>query len=944
MKPIHVEDSDKVRFGLSAFVPKHNLATREEAIKTIHKQNERGYAEKFVLQCSSESESEDESEHVIYRYVKQTKKAAPEPSPLERAEVSVENLAALNLMNDLHSPKLETRKTTLKVNVDAEAEADDIPVRQYSRHTTQSLRVPEKANAPPTVSSSKSTTSVPTAPNNSKADKKSNAKASVSIDASVASNHSKVKATAQVATPAAYNYTESEIRIFARDEVERYRQAERMMHAHPNAYAHGRLVPVVPEVPVERRIEVVTDNVKAKPWEAPAARTSATEKVPISRCTKYTSTASRDGTASVSDTPSEDSRHWYRVVDNAASATRSAREKSNTSQTGKSDKDPQRAECNVEVTVERSGRPDHRSTQGRPESDLPASVKLKEVLGMIREEPSGPNPAYASTGRSQRPDVIEVIEEIELPPAPPVSHRVKVLRKEPAGEEKRTRRVESAVHSRETSFRTDKSYWEDEGVVRTASRQSSTRQQADDDANMSSKTPSLRAEQGSTSSELGDLPEKMVAMPSPRQFLPRVSSHGRSEDDSWYASRVRSIKKNQQTPDQLKANSKPQDDDEKTVWPKDDAPIRPAASERASLREDWDWEYRKRIMQAVNRPSERDFDHSRPGKYYTDKERMVRRRRPSEPIAREIEPPHQPSCARSSHPSERRASAAPSSPTISVFSEYKKKPSPPQDRGRGPYMRTSDESAHVRFASKVEFSPTPPGSDEYLPERLISQSKPSSTPSSKAQGRKSALRNQIDGGASEPPESAEDLIAEYESNRSRSGRSVEAREELEYVSARGASSAASRSMASEAPISQPQSNYSYTSRRSASMRGGGSGSSWTAPRETNQDDERQSFRSLTRSETNRRSSPTGTGTGTETATQLSRSRKLARALSESPSRERLRQDSLRVQREESDKVEAEVDGKGPYREEIRTESMDALYGSGHGGARGRAREDLRERW
>jgi hypothetical protein len=47
-----------------------------------------------------------------------------------------------------------------------------------------------------------------------------------------------------------------------------------------------------------------------------------------------------------------------------------------------------------------------------------------------------------------------------------------------------------------------------------------------------------------------------------------------------------------------------------------------------------------------------------------------------------------------------------------------------------------------------------------------------------------------------------------------------------------------------------------------------------------------------------------------------------------------------------DEAEVEVDGKGPYREQSpRTESMDALYGSGHGGPKSKRREYVvREKW
>lgn len=64
------------------------------------------------------------------------------------------------------------------------------------------------------------------------------------------------------------DWTEHDIRRLARDEVERYRRAERSMDAHGDFYAHGKLVPVerAPVVPVERRIEIERDVQTDMPW------------------------------------------------------------------------------------------------------------------------------------------------------------------------------------------------------------------------------------------------------------------------------------------------------------------------------------------------------------------------------------------------------------------------------------------------------------------------------------------------------------------------------------------------------------------------------------------------------------------------------------------------------------------------------------------------------
>ncbi|KAI6912300.1 hypothetical protein KC318_g3167 [Hortaea werneckii] len=87
--------------------------------------------------------------------------------------------------------------------------------------------------------------------------------ASVTRAGSSNSSHSQstVKAKAKVATevlkPAP---TESEIRKIAREEIVKYRQAERKLQAHPDPYAHGRMVPV------ERRIDTKASNHEDAPW------------------------------------------------------------------------------------------------------------------------------------------------------------------------------------------------------------------------------------------------------------------------------------------------------------------------------------------------------------------------------------------------------------------------------------------------------------------------------------------------------------------------------------------------------------------------------------------------------------------------------------------------------------------------------------------------------
>jgi hypothetical protein len=85
----------------------------------------------------------------------------------------------------------------------------------------------------------------------------------------------KVSSTAQ---PPGSVRTESEIRRLARDEVIRYRRAERKIETHRDPYAHGRMVEVK-RVPADRRIALEKDVAEDVPWlprpsREPAIKTS----------------------------------------------------------------------------------------------------------------------------------------------------------------------------------------------------------------------------------------------------------------------------------------------------------------------------------------------------------------------------------------------------------------------------------------------------------------------------------------------------------------------------------------------------------------------------------------------------------------------------------------------------------------------------------------------
>jgi hypothetical protein len=967
-KYVHVEESDKVRVGISAFLPKDSLYTRQEASDAIRKQRRKGHGDVYVRECSSE---EDDPGRVTYRYVKRTTQPVPEPPLFERPEVSVENLATMNLMNDQYSPQPETGRTTMKVNVGSDyADSPNSGIVRYPPQNTRVAEIRSVARSEPTGSlastkSSGSSTSI------TEDQVRSRAKASVSVKSSVASSQSKVTATAQVATPAAVGYTESEIRTFARDEVERYRQAERMMHEHPNAYAHGRMVPVAPAVPVERRIEAVSDTAATRPWEVPSS--PPREAAFATLQARNASSTSKDGTGRMERGPSEDSRH-RRYPAGSPPIARS------TSSTGGSS--TVRLQSTARVDGNANERPyghdaeityQHERTQvprRQPQREPPTSVKLNEVGGVIREAPIHAKQQSASSGRRSEPDNMEVAEKDERSLRTRVqaavigtmgsfdSSRAKIHHLEHDIDRRhRTKHTNHEGHKevdiKVSSTEKGEMDWEDEGVRRSLGVRDSVRKKihTESEAKASDRQPQTKKDVTVKKTQ------ELFSMSSPRQIQPNLSSHGRSGDDSWYARRVKSVKKHQEIPGQPSDPPNPQDNaSDKTIWHPNETPIRAPASSRLSMVEDveddddWDWEYRKRIVTASDRPPGRRDDDSAPGRHYTDIELTFRRREPPQSSAHEYEIHTHSGHIQAKPPPREPPPRAPPIPEIVISTEVEQDTG--HGRGRGPYMRNSEESAHVRFASKVDFSPTPPGSDESLPEH-VRRSRPSSQVS-KGSAKKSSLRHQIDGGASEPPESAESLFEEYEPTRAIRGPSVEREEELDLISAKypgtTRGSAHSGSAAQHSTRSEPRSFRSQGSRRSTRTVEDDDHTQDAPPDES----EHRSARSGRSGRSARRPSPDDA----ETATQLSRSRRLARALSESPSRERLQQEYVRVQQQQdqrSDTIisrgrqrdwnESQEDGKGPYREEARTESMDALYGSGHGRAKNQQREYVvRERW
>ncbi|KAK6441212.1 hypothetical protein LTR95_002572 [Oleoguttula sp. CCFEE 5521] len=863
--------NEPIKLGVACLVPNEDYVTKDRAKEEIDPARERSRASRpHSEKPVEEQETSRSRERVVYRYVsvRDTSTQAPASSPL-RAEVSVENLAAMNQMNDQTPSERDQKRTSTKRYVVRTAtDTAEAPARSVS--TVYGARLTQIDQ----VECKRSATSRADARSGKGPDKSATpASKSSSPSRTAFSSMKQTRGVEERGLDAAYLHTDTDIRKIARDEIERYRQAERLMAAHPEAYSHGRVVPANRTVPVERRIEKARDSPDSKPWEekvhyrvkVDGRGVEATKIPPMPQPEPLPAFARASKSSARSEeqrVPSEDSKLWYHEPrDVAKDALPNA----------------QPASGRTEVT-ERG-----RRTFTAFERDV---LKLDE---RDREQ----RLSRASHRSSTRPA------------DPPVSARVRELTEASDREARGQRSDTERATGHATELRSTHS-------SHATSQRSDRRSAADSAASYKQQASDPESGHGSTKQTSAALD-----MPSPRQYL-RTSRQQvpATSDGTWYADRVKGV-----TITRSQDRKQPREDEGKTVGPIEE-PTRPAASERTStVKGDWDWEYSERTVQPASRPaSSKPFGDAEP-RYTTETESLLRRQ--SKPATSN----HSTVGTAREAPTRSAPEADPTLPPrcqdpVRMTSQSR------SERERGPYMRVSEESTHVRFASKVEFSPTPPGSDEYLPEYLKkSQHRRQERRGEEVAG--SGLRQQLKG--PDDGESAEELFVEYERRRANRVATPEPEDR------RGKAGRARLGMAYDAPLPEGAKQHS------SSLRGGSNAGS----RRGSLNDEPASAMKHYHD-----SRPGSAVASSRADSQVSRrTGSLSRALSESPSREALRADFRADVRWDQDKFHAELrrheagkavsgvagawedDGKGPYREEQpMTESMDAFHGSGHGGS------------
>lgn len=862
-------ESNEIKLGLACIVPDEDYVPIQE----VKERRGRRLLQELDRQQRSRGESEETSEQreIAYRHVR-----------VRETEQTVGPAHAREGFRIPPMPPPQPRKPRTTVISTAQDAIDSVSVQSRDLVMTTAAAASAAMQAQPApVPSSRSVRSLRV----TETVKEDTPKASLPSASSSASSCLDIKASA---------LSESRIRKIAREEVEKYRQAERKLEAHPDAYAHGRMIPV------QRRIEHAADVAEPLPWRKESDRievrverekTYNRSPIPMPRQSEPSQHGHRtesEWKASVMEAePSE------KYTGSGWSAARSQRDTkreiviervvrgiSKPSESGRaSDSHHSRAQpATKAVQDDRSTTSGSRSAtsdktrwartveerkDGKvPRSDAPASVKPREEAGW--------NDASASyTTREiwlppgSKYDIVEVIEEVELPPEAPssaprlrgggpqppsrtdsrISERVREL-KEDAERQERAQRQDSPPRRPAASTRSSKPSEQgsrhNDYTARTGSGRSSTYQETEVD---------VRYRHEEVRSEAARGPSALSERTSPSQQSRRTQGNGRTteaaKDAPKDSERVRAFdrrmaavedQRTQTTRSRAEGPSDRERNDAEASNTRYLTPPAPARSARSTRSPDREYVHIERRVRPADEPWDGRLPDDRPSEYYIDTEKLYRFS----------------STASNADPQPQQKTEMP-----------KRKEVVNRDRREQRNDSPSETSTRVRFAKKVEISPTPPGSD-----------------ASSTQFRVIGARGSKGRAKEGPAESGEDLIAEYE----RRGRAM------------------ARDRRAAPAVEERAKVYEYdreTRHVAGSFEAAGSRQQAMEERPRLDGVDDAAYRP-------RKSGP------------------LARALSESPSRERLNE----MLSEGQSKVSSNsVDGNGPYRpEEPRTGSTEAWNG------------------
>ncbi|KAF2769540.1 hypothetical protein EJ03DRAFT_94119 [Teratosphaeria nubilosa] len=857
----HGGESNEMRVGLRAFILDPDVVSAETASRRrdreVLRKLERGERLHKVQEVHEESsEDEEETRRIRYRHVyvrERSVSANPQPAaadvdeaPLPKPKTSASSTAqdAIDAVSLLSQEPVMTTATAAAASM--QVQPTDT---QQALTTTQ---------APPTIEVIDADTV------NVKTGRAVSSKASSS--ASYPVSRSETKASVHIMESSQPRFTESDIRRLAREEVVKFRHAERKLEAHPDAYAHGRLVPVA------RRIEKSRDVKEPRPWEEVEIRvvnqSESGQKVSLQAAhagfidrdvnSEHVSQRSKRSTAdnrsgehtSTRDKPSSEPKSQpqhshtgrrdfaYEADSHTYSASRGLKMGSErvTERSASQHEAPYRhsgAEGQIhkgrEVLVEyervyRPGSKSNKSPQALqetkqsfrgdssglnipgpttgfsskplpPESDPPVSVKMREVLSW------DPTQRFEAGDPWQEPpikhNVKEVIQEVEQPrlTRSRTDSRVSERVREPTDGADREERATSVRSSRYS----ESGYLDGNSATKTASRQTSrvaedAKVMDDEDSGGGGArkpasgrlTPSQKSQTRASFRDREEVEDDKTMWPgssSSRSGLDQGEGDGnaawtqvsvasrQSGNESFAAiqSRPRAFDRRMAAVRQQEAGSR------EVAASASEQPTRPGTQQLRDSQPLRDDEYIcvRRVTRPLNDDEERVSHDDLPAKHRTYVDRFFREsfepigngptRKDGRPTDHWIEMEERLESGKNAQgrslPAQQHTSVARlkdedsrmSKKSVRQASSAEVQPSRAQQQRRHYRRETkgspSSTSTRVRFASKVEVSPTPPGSDASSTQfRII--------------GPRGASKKLVDG------ESGEDLIAEYE-NRGR---------------------------------------------------------------------------------------------------------------------------------------------------------------------------------
>ncbi|KAI6838623.1 hypothetical protein KC340_g3602 [Hortaea werneckii] len=726
---------------------------------------------------------------------------------------------------------------------------------------------------------------------------------SVTRDCSSNSSHSQstVKAKAKVETtvpkPAP---TESEIRKIAREEIVRYRQAERKLQAHPDPYAHGRMVPV------ERRIDTKASNNDDVPWrkdtlrvqigrtgatdqqatERPARKVQevpvANQKAPVPKRdarVKLRNKSPWSKARSKQDEAANEREIIVERVHHRSEATKKDRRDEHVD--GRDPSLAARAASHAQSTAtEPRSTTSERTKWARTghEADLDSGTSSSssshrkhspQIAEWYQESTSMRAKSPLSSG-PRRSNVIEVETELELPSGAKTQAAASYSR---------------AGSSRSEMIRESHGHVEQEEVERS----SYTRPAASERSSKPADRNNWEVNSEERAADIRSLASRDIHV---RYGRGRAGDQdqvdGPPSFGSKHAVRTESFKSFESRPGHMEEATPTRAYDRRMAAAEAEgsragmaeqstpAPENPRKGRRSPPANDYEWTHTRRIIQPADQPWKRDPFANHPGDHYTETVRYQHNSRQGPPKPKPSQTARAPvkeqddmasrEAGKGGHwdaTSQSSRYEAQASASFQETSERSGQSRRHTKRREAKVSPSEGSNARVRFASKVEFSPTPPGSDASSAQfRIIGP-----------QGR-SKSKGKLSGGGWE---SGEDLIAEYE----RRGR-ARARDQD-----RGGMHASSAKVAREQQTQQ-----------------GGVSGSWDGATEGE---------NPSRDVKNAGNQP-------------QKSRPLTEALSESPSRENLYESFSAY----SSSARSKLDGYGPYRsEEIRSDSLDVGDGSSH---------------